>query len=50
MECLINVGPVYSIGLTADKGAIEIWVKDTEKDVLTCMYLFPYDNGIVRIK
>ena len=50
MECLINVGPVYSIELTADKGAIEIWVKDTEKDVLTCMYLFPYDNGIVRIK
>ena len=50
MECLINVGPVYSIELTPDKDAAEIWVKDTKKDLLTCMYLFPYDNGIVRIK
>ena len=50
MECLINVGPIYSIELTAGKDAIEIWVKDTQQDLLTCMYLFPYDNGIVRIK
>ena len=50
MECLINVGPVYSIELTKDKDAFEIWVKDTQSDMLTCMYLFPYDNGIVRIK
>ena len=50
MECLANVGPVYSIELTPDKDAIEIWVKDVQSDILTCMYLFPYDNGIVRIK
>ena len=50
MECLVNVGPIYSIELTAEKDAIEIWVKDTQQDLLTCMYLFPYDNGIVRIK
>lgn len=50
IECLMNVGPIYSIELTPDKDAAEIWVKDTEKDLLTCMYLFPYDNGIVRIK
>lgn len=50
MECLANVGPIYSIELTAKKEAIEIWVKDTQQDLLTCMYLFPYDNGIVRIK
>jgi hypothetical protein len=50
IECLANVGIVYSIELTANKDAVEIWVKDTEKDIITCMYLFPYDNGIVRIK
>lgn len=47
-ECLSNVGPIYSIELTPNN-AIEIWVKDTEKDLLTCMYLFPYDEGIVRL-
>ena len=50
MECLANVGSVYSIELTANKDAIEIWVKDAQRDLLTCMYLFPYDSGIVRIK
>ena len=49
-ECLVNVGPIYSIELTSPKDAFEIWVKDTKTDLLTCMYLFPYDNGIVRIK
>ena len=33
MECLINVGPIYSIELTAEKEAIEIWVKDTQQDL-----------------
>lgn len=50
MECLANVGFIYSIELTVNKDAIEIWVKDTQRDLLTCMYLFPYDNGVVRIK
>ena len=49
-ECLANIGPVYSIELTAEKDAVEIWVKDIHQDLLTCMYLFPYDGGIVRIK
>ena len=49
-ECLANVGTVYSIELTAEKDAVEIWVKDIHQDLLTCMYLFPYDGGIVRIK
>lgn len=49
-ECLANIGSVYSIELTAEKDAIEIWVKDIHQDLLTCMYLFPYDGGIVRIK
>jgi hypothetical protein len=49
-ECLANIGSVYSIELTAEKDAVEIWVKDIHQDLLTCMYLFPYDGGIVRIK
>ena len=49
-ECLANIGSVYSIELTAEKDAVEIWVKDIHQDLLTCMYLFPYDSGIVRIK
>ena len=49
-ECLANIGSVYSIEVTAEKDAVEIWVKDIHQDLLTCMYLFPYDNGIVRIK
>lgn len=47
MECLANVGPIYSIEKVPDGSAIEIWVQ--AEDILTCMYLFPYDNGIVRI-
>jgi hypothetical protein len=50
MECLVNIGNIYSIEVTAEKDAIEIWVKDNAQDLLTCMYLFPYDNGIVRIR
>ena len=53
IECLVNVGIIYSIEYTKSKDAIEIWVetKMTEEDesVLTCMYLFPYDSGIVKI-
>ena len=42
------------IELTKEKDAIEIWIEtppegDTDS-ILTCLYLFPYDNGIVRIK
>lgn len=48
--CLMSVGPIYSIELTANKDAIEIWVKDNERDLITCMYFFPYDNGIVGVK
>lgn len=49
-ECLANIGVIHSIELTAEKDAIEIWVKETHQDLVTCMYLFPYDGGIVRIK
>ena len=46
-DCLTNVGTIYSIELTADKGAIEIWIKVNEE--MTCMYLFSYDSGIVTV-
>ena len=46
---------IKSFELTEAKDAIEIWVRmypkvAEEESILTCMYLFPYDNGIVRIK
>lgn len=53
MECLNNIGTIYSIEYTKEKDAIEIWIetKPTEENegILTCMYLFPYDSGIVKI-
>ena len=58
IECLFNIGTIYSIEYTKEKDAIEIWIeveteinsdtKENEK-LLTCMYLFPYDTGIVKI-
>ena len=56
IECLNNIGTIYSIEYTKEKDAIEIWVEveinsDTEESekLITCMYLFPYDAGIVRV-
>lgn len=44
-ECLINIGDVHSFDIVDDGTAIEIWVKTEE--VMTCFYLFNYDEGIV---
>ena len=56
IECLNNIGTIYSIEYTKEKDAIEIWMKveinsDTEESekLITCMYLFPYDAGIVKV-
>ena len=58
IECLNNIGTIYSIEYTKEKDAIEIWIEvetetstDTEKSekLITCMYLFPYDAGIVKV-
>ena len=53
-ECLLNIGLIYSIELTKEKDAIECWVETPpegdNEGILTCLYLFPYDSGIVRIK
>ena len=56
IECLNNIGTIYSIEYTKEKDAIEIWMeveintdtKENEK-LITCMYLFPYDAGIVKV-
>ena len=56
IECLNNIGTIYSIEYTKEKDAIEIWIEveinsDTEESekLITCMYLFPYDAGIVKV-
>lgn len=47
IECLKNVGEIKAIDLTEDKDAIEAWVMaDGEA---TCLYLFPYDLGVVQV-
>lgn len=47
VDCLKNVGLIKSIDLTANKDAFEIWVMIN--DNATCLYLFPYDSGIVKV-
>lgn len=48
IECLGNVGAIKCIDLTETKDAIEAWVKTPEGKV-TCLYLFPYDMGVVEV-
>lgn len=47
-ECLDNVGTIYSISLTENRDAVEIWVMPKDADEVTCMYLFGYDSGVVK--
>ena len=47
VDCLSYVGPVHSIELTAAADAVEIWVKPEGAEDVTCLYLFPYNTGIV---
>ena len=47
VDCLKAFKAVKSIDYTENKDAIEIWVSD-EEDNITCLYLFPYDNGVVE--
>jgi hypothetical protein len=47
VDCLSNVGSAKSIDLTEDEDAVEIWVGiDNE---VSCLYLFPYDSGLVEV-
>ncbi len=47
MDCIPNVGIVKAIDLTETEDAVEIWVM--YEDQPTCLYLFPYDMGIVEV-
>ena len=47
IDVVKNVGVVKSIDLTEVADAIEIWVIYNNEP--TCLYLFPYDMGIVQV-
>lgn len=44
--CLESVGPIYAIDVMEDNSAVEIWAQIGEQQA-TCLYLFPYDDGVV---
>lgn len=48
LDCLNEIGEIKAIDPTEDGLAIEIWVQPTDKEP-TCLYLFPYDNGLVVV-
>ena len=47
MDCIPSIGTVKAIDLTETKDAVEIWVM--QDDEATCLYLFPYDMGLVQV-
>lgn len=47
LECLENVGTVKTVDVTQE-GSVEIWI-DVNGEI-HCLYLFPYDTGIVTVK
>lgn len=47
IDCCTNIGPIKVMDLTESRDAVEIWVEAT--DGPTCLYLFPYDCGIVQV-
>ena len=44
--CLDSVGSVRSFDFYWET-AIEIWIKPDVASAVTCLYLFPYDDGVV---
>lgn len=44
--CLDSVGTVRSFDFDGE-AAIEIWIKPEVASTVTCLYLFPYDDGVV---
>lgn len=46
LGCCTDRGIVYSIELTEDKQAIEIWIEIDED--MYCYYLFPYDKAVIE--
>ena len=48
IDCLKYVGDIKSIDLVPDNSAIEIWLENAEG--VYCMYLFPYNEGVVEFR
>lgn len=47
IECLDSIGDIKAIDYTEAQDAIEVWV--VNEDGPTCLYLFPYDSGVVSV-
>lgn len=47
MDCIPNIGIVKAIDITEAEDAVEIWVMNNDEP--TCLYLFPYDMGLVEV-
>lgn len=47
LACLRNVGTLKAIDPDEPGTAVEIWVENENGP--TCLYLFPYDNGLVYV-
>lgn len=47
LGCLQNVGKIKAIDPDEPGTAVEIWVETD--DGPTCLYLFPYDSGLVQV-
>lgn len=49
VDCLNNIGRIKAIDMTENEDAVEIWVYLDEDENSTCLYLFPYDAGLVKV-
>lgn len=48
IDCCTNIGAIKAMDLTEAGDAVEIWVQPQDSEP-TCLYLFPYDSGIVQV-
>lgn len=48
-ETLMTIGDIRSIDITEDNSGIEIWISTKSEQIETCLYLFPYDDGVIKI-
>ena len=46
-DIILELGDVYSVSLTENKDAIEIWIKMPEKEDPSVFYFFAYEKGVV---
>lgn len=49
IECLESIGNIKSIDVATTGDGIEIWLVPYESNENTCLYLFPYDAGVVEV-